>query len=296
MTTSRNIPETIPVAPPQRHATLVGIDSDGCVFDTMDIKQRRHFHPAIVRWWKLEPIERLVRETAERVNLRSACRGRNRFLNLLELFERLERHPEIRDRGISLPPLDSLRAYCNSGMALGNDSLAARGKATGDPELRRLLAWSRAVDDDIAANMAPVPPFDWARRALRKMSRDSDLVVISQTPAAVLRREWRHHAIDRLVNAIAGQEQGDKHHQLTHANSGRYPDDRVLMIGDAPGDLDAARACGAGFYPILAGREEASWQRLHNEAYPLFLEGRYRGPYAESLLREFLAPPAREPG
>lgn len=35
---------------PKHHDTLVGIDSDGCVFDTMTVKQREHFfrhHPAL---------------------------------------------------------------------------------------------------------------------------------------------------------------------------------------------------------------------------------------------------------
>ncbi len=60
------------------------------------------------------------------------------------------------------------------------------------------------------------------------------------------------------------------------------------MIGDAPGDLQAARTVGAHFYPILPGRETAAWERLLGEAFPLFLAGSYGGAYATARTKEFL--------
>ena len=91
-----------------------------------------------------------------------------------------------------------------------------------------------------------------------------------------------------LVAAIAGQEVGTKAFQIERATAGRYPPGRLLMIGDAPGDLAAAREAGALFYPIVPGREEPSWRRLHDEAYDRFLAGDYAGDYAEALTRGFL--------
>ncbi|MDH3981366.1 MAG: hypothetical protein OES84_00525, partial [Kiritimatiellaceae bacterium] len=44
-----------------RFETFVGIDSDGCVFDTMEIKQKDFFHPAIIQHWGLKAIEAEVR-------------------------------------------------------------------------------------------------------------------------------------------------------------------------------------------------------------------------------------------
>ncbi|MDD5706897.1 MAG: HAD family hydrolase [Kiritimatiellae bacterium] len=275
------------VPPSKRHDTLVGIDSDGCVFDTMDVKQRRHFHPLIVRWWGLELIERQVREVAEHVNLRSRLRGRNRFTNLLVFFEQLAARADVRASGVKLPDLTALRAYCGSGLPLGNATLAAEVARTGDPELERLMGWSLAVNADIDARMAPVPPFEWARRSLERLAGGSDLVVVSQTPEAALLKEWRHHGLDRLVPCIAGQEHGSKSEQLVQANGGRYGDGRVLMIGDAPGDLAAAQSCGALFYPIVPGEEEDSWRRFHDEAYDLFLAGAYDDAYARRRLEDF---------
>ena len=59
------------------------------------------------------------------------------------------------------------------------------------------------------------------------------------------------------------------------------------MIGDAPGDMQAARAVGALFYPINPGNEEASWHRFLNEGSDKFLAGEYAGDYEQQLIDEF---------
>ena len=61
------------------------------------------------------------------------------------------------------------------------------------------------------------------------------------------------------------------------------------MIGDAPGDMAAARANGALFFPINPGHEEASWQRFYDEAVHRFLAEEYAGQYEASLIKEFEA-------
>jgi len=275
--------------PPRLHDTLVGIDSDGCVFDSMGIKQRNHFVPFIVRWWGLEAIAPRVRRHIERINLFSATRGGNRFPNLILLFEALARDPAVRASGIALPDLTALRRYCASGQPLGNATLEREAARVQDPELFRVLDWSRALSHDIDTRMEPVAPFVWARRSLERMAQASDVVVISQTPEAALRREWQQHGLDRLVPCLAGQEQGSKAEQLRRAAGGRYAPARILMIGDALGDQLAAEACGALFYPILPGLEEDAWRRFHDEAYDRFLAGTFAGAYAEGQRQRFHA-------
>jgi len=146
-----------------KHDTFVGIDSDGCVFDTMEVKQKQHFHPLIIKFWGLEAIEPQVRQAAEFVNLYSKWRGQNRFPALLKVFELLHDWPEVKKSGVKLPETASLRAYCESGLPLGNNTLLAEAERTGDPELRRLAEWSMAVNRDIAENMIRIPPFKWVR-------------------------------------------------------------------------------------------------------------------------------------
>jgi len=269
------------------HDTFVGIDSDGCVFDTMSVKQKEHFHPLVIRFWGLEKAEKPLRACAEFVNLYSKNRGINRFPALLHSLELFCTHPDVPATGVELPKLDALRAYINSGLALGNPTLKAEVARTNDPELVRLLGWSLAVNEEIDRNMRPVPPFRWALEALKLIQKSSDTIVVSQTPEEALVKEWRQHKIDGYIGMIAGQELGTKAEHLTLATQGRYALSRVLMIGDAPGDLKAAKQVKAAFYPITPGQEEVAWERFCVEAYPKFLAGTYDGAYADALARDF---------
>ncbi len=270
------------------HDAFVGVDSDGCVFDTMDVKQKAHFHPLICTFWGLERIEPQVRAAAEFVNIGSKTRGQNRFTNLLLTFEMLETWDVVRASGVPLPCTAALRAYCQSGLPLGNPSLQAEVARSGDPNLKRVLEWSLAVNVDIDTRMRPTPPFPWALKSLERMASDCDAIVVSQTPEEALLKEWHHHGIAHRVCAIAGQEVGSKAHQIRLATDGRYRPGRVLLIGDAPGDLAAATDADVLFYPILPGRENDSWRQFHDESFDRFLAETYAGAYAEDLTRAFL--------
>lgn len=271
------------------HDSFVGIDSDGCVFDTMSVKQREHFHPLIIKHWGLEKCEKPLRACAEFVNMYSKTRGSNRFPALLRTFELLLDYPGVSELGIQLPQLGALRAYVNSGLPLGNPSLKAEVERTKDPELARLLTWSLAINEDIDIRMRPVPPFRWAKKALEQIRASSDVIVVSQTPEEALVKEWDIHGIRNLVDVIAGQELGTKTEQIRAATRGQYARSRILMIGDAMGDLAAAHENSALYYPIIPGREESSWERFVTEAYDRFLAGTFAGSYATSLSEEFVS-------
>ncbi len=86
---------------------------------------------------------------------------------------------------------------------------------------------------------------------------------------------------------MAGQDMGTKRQHLEYAAKGKYPGDHILMIGDAPGDRDAAHAVGALYYPINPGAEERSWQCFYDEASEKFLNGTYAGAYEAALIAEF---------
>lgn len=274
---------------PKRYETFVGIDSDGCVFDTMGVKQKNHFHPLIITCWGLEPIEAQLREAAEFFNLYSKWRGQNRFIDLLLTFEALPDMPGVKESGVTLPPTAVLKAYVESGLPLGNPSLAKEAERTGDPELKRLLDWSLAVNKDIDENMAEVPPFPAATEAIAKMQVTSDMIVVSQTPEEALVKEWERADLTKYIEVIAGQELGTKGEHLSMATKDRWDGGQVLMIGDAPGDRKAAAAVDALFYPILPGREDEAWARLRDEAYDRFLAGDYAGAYQDELSAEFEA-------
>lgn len=280
---------------PRRHETLVGIDSDGCVFDTMRVKQREHFVPQILKFWELERWHDAVVECVEFVNLFSSTRGSNRFPALLRVFELLAKHPKVGVGELPRVELGPMRRYIESGLPLGNPSLESEVERTGDSELKRLLAWSMAINEDIGANMRPVPPFEWALKALDAIAEGSDALVVSQTPEAALVAEWDLHKIRHYVAVIAGQELGTKAEHLRLASSGHYEPQKILMIGDALGDRRAAREVGACFFPITPGAEEGSWEQFVMESYPRFLAGEYSAEYEREISRAFDAALPDEP-
>src|SRR5690606_730990 len=108
-------------------------------------------------------------------------------------------------------------------------------------------AWSKAVDDSVADMVHDVPPFPGVRESLQKMQEKADLIVCSATPNAALQKEWMEHSIDQFVKSICGQEVGSKKESLSACKQMGYEPERMLMIGDAPGDLNAAQAVGALF-------------------------------------------------
>ena len=59
------------------------------------------------------------------------------------------------------------------------------------------------------------------------------------------------------------------------------------MIGDAPGDLKAAQANEALFFPVNPGAEEDSWQLFYEEALDRFFAGTYAGAYERELIERF---------
>ena len=272
----------------REHDFLVGIDSDGCVFDTMEIKHKECFIPNIIKHWRLQPVSKYAREAGEFVNLYSKWRGINRFPALLMVFDLLAERPEVLKRGVTAPQVDSLRKWVETETKLSNPTLEMLVGNGGDPVLVNTLEWSTAVNAAIGGMVHGVPPFPYVCESLEKLSKLADAIVVSATPGEALTREWREHGVDRHVKVIAGQEMGSKKEHLAFAiAAGGYAPDRVLMIGDAPGDFKAAKGNDACFYPINPGNEDASWQRFNEEALGRFMDGTYAGDYEAKLIAEF---------
>src|SRR5207302_3558452 len=84
---------------------FVGIDSDGCAFDTMEVKHKECFIPAFVRHFHLAAVAKYAREACEFVNLYSKHRGINRFPAYLKALDLLAVRPEVVPRGLDAPPM-----------------------------------------------------------------------------------------------------------------------------------------------------------------------------------------------
>ena len=183
---------------------------------------------------------------------------------------------------VCLPIPDSL---------LSNDGLKQAIDKTTDPEAKAemelALAWSEKVNEAIGQIVEGLPPFPYVRESLEKLQPLADAIVVSATPNEALAREWQEHDIAQYTRAICGQELGTKAEHIRYTAGGKYEKGKVLMIGDAPGDLKAARANDALFYPINPGHEEESWQRFFKEGLHKFLNLEFEGAYEASLIAEF---------
>jgi phosphoglycolate phosphatase-like HAD superfamily hydrolase len=269
------------------HDFFIGIDSDGCAFDTMEVKQKECFIPNIVKCYRLAAISKYVREVGEFLNLYSRWRGINRFPGLVKTMDLLAERPEVMRRHARLPGLESLRRWIERETRLSNATLAARVQATGEAELAQALQWSEAVNRSIAEMVTDVPPFPFVLESLKTMNGAADVMVVSATPCEALEREWNEHDLRPFVALLAGQEQGSKQEHLALAAVGRYEPNKILMVGDALSDWNAARANGVLFYPVDPGREEASWQRFFEDALPRFFAGTYAGDYMNEQIERF---------
>jgi phosphoglycolate phosphatase-like HAD superfamily hydrolase len=298
-----------------QHDFLVGIDSDGCVFDTMEVKHKECFIPAFVKHYGLQGVSKFARQAAEFVNLYSKDRGCNRFHALLKQLKLTAERPEVQARGYRIAPLDAVEAWTKRETKLGNPALEQAVQQTSDAELARALAWSKEVNQRVADMVREVPPFPYVRECLEKLKGKADVVVVSATPTAALETEWAEHGLKDFTDGICGQEVGTKSEILSLAMTGkvcrtrkefleaskRYADGHALMIGDAPGDHKAAQFVDAHFFPINpstvdAGAEEKSWKALYDEGIARFFNGTFAGEYQKRLQNQFdLCLPERPP-
>lgn len=262
---------------------LICIDSDGCVFDTMELKHKECFCPATIQAWGLQPISKYVREAWEFANLYSKDRGRSRFHVLLLTFDLLADREEVRAYGVKLPDIAPLREWVETAPLLNNSSLAG---LSDNPVMKRTLDWSLDINKRTAEMVHGVPPFPGVRESLGRLSGEADIVIVSATAREALEHEWAEHDLMQYVRLLCAQEDGSKK-EVINALRDHYPPENILMIGDAPGDLEAAKDNGVLFYPICPGKEIASWRIFRDEAADRFLSYRYTGAYEQELLARF---------
>ncbi len=265
---------------------FIGIDSDGCVFDTMEIKHKECFTPMFIKHFGLQAVSKYAREVWDFVNLYSKTRGANRFPALVRALNLLRERPEVIARGVKVPDTKAVEEWIARETKLGNATLKKEVEG-GNQSLAQVYPWSLAVNETIEDIVFGVPPFPLFRETLQRMIPRADVIVVSQTPTEALVREWEEHQIKQFVKIIAGQELGTKTEHIQFAAGGKYPPEKILMIGDAPGDFKAAKGNHALFFPIVPGLEEVSWQRLHNEGLDRFFAGTYAGEYEAKLVKEF---------
>ena len=218
--------------------------------------------------------------------MNSKTRGANRFPALVRALNLLRERSEVKARKVNVPSYPALEDWIKRESKLGNATLAAEVDG-GNEDLSHIKIWSDAINEQVSDIVHGVPPFPLLQDTLDKSLNKADMMVISQTPCDALEREWAEHDISKYVEIIAGQEMGTKTEHLKYSAVNKYDSNKILMIGDAPGDHKAAKDNKVLFYPIIPGNEEHSWERLYTEALDRFFAGSYEGAYEEKLFSEF---------
>ena len=272
---------------PKNNEFFIGFDSDGCVFDSMEVKHKECFCPAFIKHYNMQSASKYAREIWDFVNLYSKTRGCNRFWAIYHSMKFIAQRPEILARGCKPVDTTELEKWMANESKLGNPALEAYLEKVDCAELRQALAWSKEVNARVADMVHGVPPLPGVKEVLASASKKADLIVVSQTPLEALEREWAENGMIQYVNLICGQEHGTKAEHIKYSTEGKYAADCVLMVGDAPGDYKAAAKNNALFFPIIPGREEASWAELLNNGLNKFFNKEFAGAYQQQLLDEF---------
>jgi len=273
----------------RKHDFLVCVDSDGCVFDNMELKHKECFCPATINVWGLQGVSRYAREVAEFVNLYSSSRGTNRFPALVRTLELTYARPEVKSRGYKMPDLTPLKEWIANTKVLSAVAIEEYAKENPDmPEVLKTAArWSREVDENIERIVHGIVPFPNVKEALSYLGAFADVVVVSATPHEALYREWESCGLTDYVSVVAGQECGTKAQCIKQALEHGYEKDHVLKVGDAPGDYAAAQENGVLFCPIIPGKETESWKRILDRDANLFKNLEYGKKAMADNLKDF---------
>src|ERR1700689_2645242 len=104
---------------------FIGIDSDGCVFDSMEIKHKECFAPMFIKHFHLQPASKYARQAWEFVNLYSKDRGCNRFHAVSLAMALLRRRPEVIARHVAMFDTSPLEQWTARESKLSESTLAA---------------------------------------------------------------------------------------------------------------------------------------------------------------------------
>jgi phosphoglycolate phosphatase-like HAD superfamily hydrolase len=262
---------------------LVCVDSDGCAMDTMDIKHITCFGPCMVAEWGLDAWRDAILTRWNEINLYTLTRGINRFKGLAMALA------EIHRQYTPIPGIDTLTAWADTAPELSNAALTRLIDAGGDPIYRKALAWSQAVNAAITAlPEKEILPFPGALDALRYAHGRADVAIVSSANREAVLAEWERHGLLSHTDIVLTQTDGSKAHCIAQLLKKGYDPARVLMCGDAPGDLQAAEKNGVFYYPILVRHETASWAEFMDEGLDRLLNGTYAGPYQEQKKTQFI--------
>ncbi len=262
---------------------LVCVDSDGCAMDTMDIKHFNSFGPEMIKEWHLEKDAEQIQKRWNEINLYEITRGINRFKGLLQILE------EVNENFAPIEGIEDLKEWVNNTKELSNASLERELENKDSAILSKTLVWSENVNKSIKA----LPPeenaaFEGALEGLEAAHKVANVAIVSSANNEAVMEEWTRFGLIEFTDIILTQEAGTKAACIKNLIPKGYDLDHVLMVGDAKGDMDAAKVNGVLFYPIQVKNEKKSWEDFRETVLDAFIHGEYKGQMEEEYISQFL--------
>lgn len=271
----------------KKHDYLICVDSDGCVMDTMNCKHFHCFGPCMVTEWRLEEWKDEILERWNVINLFSMTRGINRFKGLAMAL------CEIHEKYTPIVGVSALQHWADTAPALSNDAVAKAAAEATDPDaalvLQKALSWSKAVNTSIVNLPEELKvPYDGAKEGLAAAHSFADVAMVSSANRDAVEEEWGKFGLLEHTDIVLAQDVGSKAACIAQMLKFGYDVKNVVMIGDAPGDCDAAEKNGVWYFPILVNHEKSSWDEAIAVAFDKLQNGEY-AEYETQKKKEFLA-------
>jgi phosphoglycolate phosphatase-like HAD superfamily hydrolase len=254
--------------------------------DTMNCKHFHCFGPCMVDEWGLQQWQDAILERWNVINLFSMTRGVNRFKGLAMALG------EINETYKPIPGVKALQDWAATAPALSNDGVAKAAAEAADPEAKRIfekaLSWSKAVNAAIVQlDEALKVPYDGAKEGLAAAHTFADVAMVSSANRDAVEEEWGKFGLLAHTDIVLAQDIGSKAACIAEMMKFGYDPNKVLMVGDAPGDSDAAKKNGVYYYPILVNHEKESWDEAIAVAFDKLQSGDYAA-YGEEKQQQFL--------
>lgn len=258
---------------------LVCIDSDGTAIDSMTSKHRLCFGHCFIKEWGLEEhFDKVLRMWCD-INLRGKTRGKNRFVTLYLILDKL--NGSLVDEDLS-----GLKEWIETALQLSNNALENKEKK--DKVLKKALDWSYAVNESISKlGFEDKAVFGGVKDFLEYAEYKADIAVVSSANFDSIKEEWAYYDLIKHVSVITSQENGTKSECIEQLAKKGYDNPKILMIGDAPSDLQSAKESGVLFYPIFPGNEQKNWEELKEKIFDKFLKNDY-DETMKKLVSEFI--------
>ena len=271
----------------KKHEYLICIDSDGCVMDTMNCKHFHCFGPCMVIEWGLDEWKDEILKRWNEINLFSMTRGINRFKGLAIALS------EIHEKYTPITGIAYLQHWADTAPALSNDSVAAAAANAECDDAKtvfeKALSWSKAVNASIVALPEELKiPYAGAKEGLAAAHTFADVAMGSSANRDAVEEEWGKFGLLEHTDIVLAQDVGSKAACIAQMLKFGYDRKNVLMIGDAPGDCDAAEKNNVWYYPILVNHEKASWDEAISIAFSKLQSGAY-AEYEVQKKKDFLA-------